>query len=45
MNSVQKELYEVPATQVVDIKMEAVILTGSLDEPNPFIPGGDPLNP
>lgn len=40
-----KKLYDAPTTEVVDIKTEAGILSGSLDPLNPFTPGGDPLNP
>ena len=40
------ELYEIPTITVLEIDFEGVVCqSGEMNNPNPFIPGGDPLNP
>ena len=42
----QREIYEVPSITVQEVYFESVVCqSGGADNPNPFIPGGDPLNP
>lgn len=42
-----KDLYETPLMIFVEVKQEGIICQslGNLDPIDPFIPGGDPLNP
>jgi len=44
----KKRLYEKPSTEVVMLQQQTQLLagsTGSVDNPDPFGVGGDPLNP
>ena len=44
MNSEQKEFYEAPTTDVVEVKQEGIICASGLDSPNGYPNGVDPFN-
>ena len=44
----KKKQYEKPSTEVVMLQQQSTLLTGSIgsvSNPDPFVDGGDPLNP
>ena len=41
----KKRLYDKPSMKVVELRQRSALLTGSVNQVDPFTPGGDPLNP
>lgn len=44
MNTKQKEFYEPPMVEVLEVKQEGIICASGLDSPNGYPNGGNPFS-